>query len=461
MGEWVNAAYAACPSTTGCRIHIQGQQSCYSYSTPIVLNTNGKNALLEGDTGGQTCLTWVPGTGTAVTLDWGGMNNAGPSRAGIQDISFRGPGSATSTTMLQLGGTNGCVGCVVFGVADGTGAGGGNGFGTVISLAGLVQDSLIQNSEIQNCTTGLSNTTVVENIKIVSVAFSHCTTAIHITSNASDMALFGVIIDDNNTGININNALGNPIPHVSCTGCRFENSTVPTGGSNYIVAVNGSVTLNGGAIWEDRHTGTNPQFIKLSGASKLGVYGTYVLSGGATITQLVSMSGSSYADLHFQNTGVGVKADFTPGFSSGQVIDMPLNSFSPQNMSFNLITMSLVKSPLSFTEQGSVPGAAASGTDQCYGDSAAHALKCSYNGSATYLRVPQVITASLTTTAATTDKVTVNGMTASGHCYLTATNSGAAGGIASVFISAKTTNQITVTHAPTSGWTFDVVCSPQ
>lgn len=70
------------------------------------------------------------------------------------------------------------------------------------------------------------------------------------------------------------------------------------------------------------------------------------------------------------------------------------------------------------------------------------------------------IATSFTTTAATTDNVTVTGMTASGHCSLFPTNSGAAGGIASVYVSNKTTNQITVTHTATAGWTFDVLCTP-
>lgn len=67
---------------------------------------------------------------------------------------------------------------------------------------------------------------------------------------------------------------------------------------------------------------------------------------------------------------------------------------------------------------------------------------------------------SFTTSTATSDNVTVTGMTPSGHCSLQATNSGAAAGLSSVYVSAKTTNQITVTHAATSGWTFDVICTP-
>lgn len=71
-----------------------------------------------------------------------------------------------------------------------------------------------------------------------------------------------------------------------------------------------------------------------------------------------------------------------------------------------------------------------------------------------------VVSATFTTTAAATDNVTVQGMTPSGHCVLQPRNAAAAAGIASVFVSAKATNQITVTHTATAGWIFDVVCSP-
>lgn len=71
-----------------------------------------------------------------------------------------------------------------------------------------------------------------------------------------------------------------------------------------------------------------------------------------------------------------------------------------------------------------------------------------------------IISTSFTTTAAATDNVTVTGMTSSGHCSLEPTNTAAAAGIASVFVSAKAANQITVTHTATANWTFDVMCSP-
>jgi hypothetical protein len=69
------------------------------------------------------------------------------------------------------------------------------------------------------------------------------------------------------------------------------------------------------------------------------------------------------------------------------------------------------------------------------------------------------IVTSFTTTATTTNTVPVTGMTSGGHCILQPTNSAAAAGQASVYVSAKTTNQITVAHTATAGWTFDVMCT--
>lgn len=70
------------------------------------------------------------------------------------------------------------------------------------------------------------------------------------------------------------------------------------------------------------------------------------------------------------------------------------------------------------------------------------------------------IPASLTTTAASSDVLTVTGMTASGHCANVPTNASAATNYTSTYVSAKTTNQITVTHPATSGMTFDFLCTP-
>lgn len=70
-------------------------------------------------------------------------------------------------------------------------------------------------------------------------------------------------------------------------------------------------------------------------------------------------------------------------------------------------------------------------------------------------------TASLSTTAAASDAVTITGATASSRCTLAATNASAATNFATTFISAKAANSITVSHAATAGMTYDLACSVQ
>ena len=70
------------------------------------------------------------------------------------------------------------------------------------------------------------------------------------------------------------------------------------------------------------------------------------------------------------------------------------------------------------------------------------------------------ILASLRTTFGTATNVSMEGVTSSSHCSLTATNASAAAYIGGTFISAKTEDRITVTHAPVAGMTYDVLCTP-
>lgn len=69
----------------------------------------------------------------------------------------------------------------------------------------------------------------------------------------------------------------------------------------------------------------------------------------------------------------------------------------------------------------------------------------------------------VTTTSGSTDSVIISwpdgGSRTPGHCVLAATNSSAASNIATTYVSAKSSNSITLTHATTSGMTYDVVCT--
>jgi hypothetical protein len=74
------------------------------------------------------------------------------------------------------------------------------------------------------------------------------------------------------------------------------------------------------------------------------------------------------------------------------------------------------------------------------------------------------VTASVTTTAATTDVITIAGMTSLGHCDMPGPKNAAAGTMIQnatpVFISGYGTNSVTLNHVATAGATFDLVCTP-
>ncbi|MDE3138203.1 MAG: hypothetical protein KGL59_16585, partial [Acidobacteriota bacterium] len=70
------------------------------------------------------------------------------------------------------------------------------------------------------------------------------------------------------------------------------------------------------------------------------------------------------------------------------------------------------------------------------------------------------VSGTLTTTTGTSNSVTIYGVTTSSHCSLTPTNSSAASGITSSYISSVGTNSVTVSHSNSSGMTFNILCTP-
>ena len=70
------------------------------------------------------------------------------------------------------------------------------------------------------------------------------------------------------------------------------------------------------------------------------------------------------------------------------------------------------------------------------------------------------IVGTLTTTSGSSDVISVTGVLSTSHVSLTPTNSAAATMIASVYVSAKSSGSITVSHSGTSGATFDVIITP-
>lgn len=72
----------------------------------------------------------------------------------------------------------------------------------------------------------------------------------------------------------------------------------------------------------------------------------------------------------------------------------------------------------------------------------------------------RIMVSTLTTTAAATDNVTVQGVTASSHCSLTPTNSNAATDSTATFVSSVSANTVVVAHPANAGRTWNIFCSP-
>jgi hypothetical protein len=103
-GAQINAAYAALPAGGG----FIGVHSSCSFSTGINFGTANKPVVLQGIGSGST-LTYT-GSGLALQLNNG--RNFDLS-TGLRDLVISGPGSSSSATGVQIGGSQGCVGCSI------------------------------------------------------------------------------------------------------------------------------------------------------------------------------------------------------------------------------------------------------------------------------------------------------------------------------------------------------------
>jgi hypothetical protein len=101
-GAQINAAYAALPAGGG----IIGVHSSCSFSTGINFGAANKPVVVQGIGSGST-LTYT-GSGLALQLNNG--RNFDMS-TGLRDLVITGPGSSSAATGVQIGGSQGCVGC--------------------------------------------------------------------------------------------------------------------------------------------------------------------------------------------------------------------------------------------------------------------------------------------------------------------------------------------------------------
>jgi hypothetical protein len=187
-----------------------------------------------------------------------------------------------------------------------------------------------------------------------------------------------------------------------------------------------------------------------SDSKLIGIASGTVLSG---TTALTIANGAKYAP---------TQTIYIPGAgSSGRLYIGRVVSFTPPTLTVAPATSTTVMNPRIF---GDFANAISVSTAPLAGDLTGNV----FSGNIYRLGSPmadalnfKTLTASLTTTAATTDVVPMLGMTPEGHCTQpAATNSEANKNKAITFVSAKAEDQITVTHNATAGMTYDLSCTP-
>lgn len=172
---------------------------------------------------------------------------------------------------------------------------------------------------------------------------------------------------------------------------------------------------------------------------------SYVSSDGRICGSLDPLGGTS-GDLIFQiNNGHGAAS-----YTTALTINSGKATFSVPVTS----TVATGTAPLSIASTTLVPNLNAS----LLGGVALSGI-CQADGTGCPASTAGPLPASFTSTAAAFDDVTVKGMTPSGHCSVTATNSAAASNIATVYISRKASNAVRVAHASVAGLTYDLICT--
>ncbi len=122
----INAAYAALPNGGGTIVvPAAGSPAGYQCTTPVLISTPGKYAMIKGV--GGTKIQWLPTTGTMFTFNAGGVAccNFAYGRWGLERVAIFGSGGdahgdcavgSDASTAVFFGGQYGAQGAVVKGV---------------------------------------------------------------------------------------------------------------------------------------------------------------------------------------------------------------------------------------------------------------------------------------------------------------------------------------------------------
>jgi hypothetical protein len=326
MGAWVNAAYAALPSSGG-EIYIPA--GSYSYTTPIVMATSHKPVRLSGAGVHATDLVYTPSTGTAITVDTGTSNFSDE----LKGFRLVGPGNATTTTGIACGSAtnNGSIFSVydlIQVAAFGTGLNfGWNCFGwqgNQVTVSDNGQDLL-------DGASGKENMTCFKCIISLTTPGTTGTTANGLQiSTASDWHFYSSSIDNVQIAVS-NNAT------VAVYGGHMEN---PSEGSyDFFTSSGNSLQFHGTTFNQDNlSTFPNGRFGSVTGGS-FNIFGGTAFSP-VRLNVFVAFSGRAYGSNH----GLILNSAFSSGWEANT--GGGSTSAFPQDNAGNAVTTGVVQASI-------------------------------------------------------------------------------------------------------------------
>lgn len=285
IGAKINAAYAS--SSDQC-VEITMPSGIFSFSTPIVFNTNGKRVKLRGVGGEGTELRYT-GTGIAITVNTG-IQSASPfishsSGYGLYNFRLAGNNSTDLTTQrgIYCGGTNGAAHMIIDGVDI-------FGFGTGLTTGANTYHFLYANGTIRdnkknvyiNSASNSGEMMHFFNAFVCDVANNTPTQGFHVDDyGAASLIITGGSIDDCQLALGL---------QISCTmnGVHMENPSSAWGSYVFITVSDSSystLSMNGCVLMNDQSGAAKPaNFITSNGANVVMNGVTFFSNGGGTIT---------------------------------------------------------------------------------------------------------------------------------------------------------------------------------
>jgi Periplasmic copper-binding protein (NosD) len=304
----------------------------------------------------------------------------------------------------------------------------------------------IRGNTIQGNATGIDFSPAagdgLENARVENNNISNNNTGIITTGPSVEVSILGNSFDANSVNaINATNSI------IYADNNHFENPDL-TSPTEYVLFNGGSMVIHGGWMMERRTSGTYPWMISASGFGTLVVDSPYLSSGGGTVSNFVTVSGTTISPV----LNVMLPSGFANLFSVPNGVTPGLYGLSGLQSGNGKVATAIANSQAaSMNVDGASNVTFKLGSSPFLTRTASNYVLSGNN-------IP--ILTSFTTSSAEGDNVTVTGMTAKGHCSSpTATNS-IATTITGIYISGKTTNRITVNHSVKAGGTFDISCTP-